>query len=159
MINKEPSTSKGHKRNSSKSKEKFMYKNYMSNRNPIAPRDSKSNYKKLANKRGSCQNTKESGHQSSISKLNLTLSDTIMHDREKWLKFINLSIQKHQKIPATTLDFYKIVKLIGKGAFGKVALGIHKLTGKQVAIKIIEKSYMKDEFSRRKVFQEVYILK
>ena len=51
------------------------------------------------------------------------------------------------------------MKLVGKGAFGKVTLGIHKLTGKQVAIKTIEKSYMKDDFQRRKVFQEVYLLK
>ncbi len=51
------------------------------------------------------------------------------------------------------------MKLIGKGAFGKVTLGIHKLTGKYVAIKTIEKSYMKDDFSKRKVFQEVYLLK
>jgi serine/threonine protein kinase len=40
-----------------------------------------------------------------------------------------------------------------------VTLGIHKLTGKQVAIKTIDKAYMKDDFSRRKVFQEIYILK
>ena len=38
-------------------------------------------------------------------------------------------------------------------------LGKHKLTGKKVAIKLIEQSYMKDEFSRKKVLQEVYILK
>jgi len=44
------------------------------------------------------------------------------------------------------------VKLIGKGAFGKVTLGVHKLTGRNVAIKTIEKSYMKDDFSKRKVF-------
>ena len=62
-------------------------------------------------------------------------------------------------MPQTTLDFYKFVKLIGKGAFGKVTLGVHKLTGKKVAIKTIDKEYMKDEFSRRKVFQEVYLLK
>lgn len=68
-------------------------------------------------------------------------------------------MKNNDKVPPTTLDYYKIVKLIGKGAFGKVTLGIHKLTGKQVAIKTIEKSYIKDEFSRRKVFQEVYILK
>ena len=49
--------------------------------------------------------------------------------------------------------------MIGKGAFGKVTLGIHKLTGKHVAIKAIDKSYMKDDFSKKKVFQEVYILK
>jgi serine/threonine protein kinase len=42
--------------------------------------------------------------------------------------------------------------LIGKGAFGKVTLGIHKLTGKKVAIKTIEKAYMKDDFQKRKVF-------
>ena len=51
------------------------------------------------------------------------------------------------------------MKLIGKGAFGKVTLAIHKLTGKNVAIKTIEKAAMKDDFSRRKVFQEIYILK
>ena len=75
------------------------------------------------------------------------------------IKFISLYIKKNNEIPPTTLDYYKFVKLIGKGAFGKVTLGIHKLTGKYVAIKTIEKSYMKDEFSRKKVFQEVYILK
>ncbi len=51
------------------------------------------------------------------------------------------------------------MRLIGKGAFGKVTLGIHKLTGKYVAIKTIDKKYMKDDFSRKKVLQEVYILK
>ena len=110
-------------------------------------------------KRTSCNNSKESEYQSSVSKLNITLNEPIMQDREKLIKYIKIYVQNNNKIPPTTLDFYKIVKLIGKGAFGKVTLGIHKLTGKHVAIKTIEKSYMKDEFSRRKVFQEVYILK
>lgn len=57
------------------------------------------------------------------------------------------------------MEFYKFIKLIGKGAFGKVTLGIHLLTGKYVAIKTIEKSFMNDEFSKKKVFQEVYLLK
>ena len=30
-------------------------------------------------------------------------------------------------------------------------LGIHKLTGKKVAIKAIDKHYMKDDFSKKKV--------
>jgi len=34
--------------------------------------------------------------------------------------------------------------LIGKGAFGKVSMGIHKLTGKQVAIKTIDKNHIKN---------------
>ena len=36
---------------------------------------------------------------------------------------------------------------------------MHKLTGKNVAIKTIEKKYMEDAFMRGKVFQEVYMLK
>lgn len=75
------------------------------------------------------------------------------------MEYLRSYIKKHNSLPPTTLDFYKFVKLIGKGAFGKVTLGIHKLSGKQVAIKTFEKSYMKDDFSRKKVFQEVYILK
>lgn len=89
----------------------------------------------------------------------MTLNDDILSEREKIIKFIKAYIKRHNEIPPTTLDYYKFVKLIGKGAFGKVTLGIHKLTGKYVAIKTIDKSYMKDEYSRRKVFQEVYILK
>ena len=53
-----------------------------------------------------------------------------MQDREKLIKYNKAFIKKNKKIPTTTLDFYKFVKLIGKGAFGKVTLGIHKLTGK-----------------------------
>ncbi len=80
-------------------------------------------------------------------------------ERENLIKFIKNYIRKHNELPPTTLDYYKYVKLVGKGAFGKVTLGVHKLTGKNVAIKTIEKSYMKDDFTRRKVFQEVYLLK
>ena len=61
-------------------------------------------------------------------------------------------VKKNNKIPHTTLEYYKFIKLVGQGAFGKVTLGIHKLTGKYVAIKTIAKSDMKNEFSRRKVF-------
>ena len=73
-------------------------------------------------------------------------------EREKIIKYIKAYIKKNNEIPQTTLDYYKFVKLIGKGAFGKVTLGIHKLTGKYVAIKTIDKSYMRDEYSKRKVF-------
>jgi serine/threonine protein kinase len=87
------------------------------------------------------------------------INTQIMQEREKLIKYNKAYIKKNKKIPTTTLDFYKFVKLIGKGAFGKVTLGIHKLTGKYVAIKAIDKNYMKDDFSKKKVFQEVFILK
>jgi serine/threonine protein kinase len=82
----------------------------------------------------------------------VTLNESIINERDKIIKFIKVYVKKHNEIPPTTLDYYKFVKLIGKGAFGKVTLGVHKLTGKYVAIKTIDKSYMKDEYSRRKVF-------
>ena len=67
------------------------------------------------------------------------------------IRNIKAFIKENKRLPPTSLEYYKFVKLVGKGAFGKVTLGIHKLTGKKVAIKTIEKSYMKDEFSRKKV--------
>lgn len=80
-------------------------------------------------------------------------------ERDKLIKFNKQYFRKYNKIPATSLEFYRYVKVIGKGAFGIATLGIHKLTGKHVAIKTIKKSYIKDEYSRRKVFQEIFILK
>ena len=57
------------------------------------------------------------------------------------------------------MKFYRIGKNLGKGAFGKVNLAIHKLTGKYVAIKCIRKKIMKDKHSSEKVNREISILK
>ena len=51
------------------------------------------------------------------------------------------------------------MKDLGKGAFGNVYLGIHKLTGRSVAIKTIDKEVLKDDYSRQKVLREIYISK
>lgn len=75
----------------------------------------------------------------------------LIDERDKLIKYIKLYTNKRQEAPTTTLDYYKFMKLIGKGAFGKVTLGIHKLTGKQVAIKTVDKSLMKDEYQKKKV--------
>ncbi|CAG9321959.1 unnamed protein product [Blepharisma stoltei] len=80
-------------------------------------------------------------------------------EKEKLVSYISSYFGKHLDDPPTTLDFYKIGKMIGKGAFGKVLLGVHKLTGMNVAIKTIEKAQLRNEHAKRKVFQEVYILK
>ena len=36
---------------------------------------------------------------------------------------IKKSFAKNEKPPQTTLDYYKLIKLLGKGSFGKVHLG------------------------------------
>jgi len=40
------------------------------------------------------------------------------------IKFINLKFKRDGKPPKTSLDFYDLKKLVGKGAFGKVHLGV-----------------------------------
>ena len=84
---------------------------------------------------------------------------TLLAKREKLIAMIKGSFKHTQKPPATSLDFYWLKGLIGKGAFGKVHLGIQVLTGKKVALKCIEKRRLKCQNSIKKVFQEVLILK
>lgn len=57
------------------------------------------------------------------------------------------------------MEFYKFVRLIGKGAFSKVHLAINILTGAYVAIKCIEKSMMSDKINKKKILNEIFILK
>jgi len=64
----------------------------------------------------------------------------------------------NRKPPTTDITFYRIGKSIGKGAFGKVHLGIHLLTGKYVAIKCINKEIMNNKETKEKIKREVHIL-
>ena len=56
-------------------------------------------------------------------------------------------------------DYYEMKQVIGKGKFGVVNLGIHKKTGKQVAIKIINKENLKTNEDKELVKIEIGILK
>jgi hypothetical protein len=79
-------------------------------------------------------------------------SDEIREERDKLIAYIkHFTYSIKPEIPITSVDYYKFVKLIGKGAFGKVTLGIHKLTGKVVAIKTVDKTLMKDDYQKKKV--------
>lgn len=53
--------------------------------------------------------------------------------------------------PNTTTEFYRIGKILGKGAFGKVNLAMHWLTEKLVAIKSINKTFLKEDSQKWKV--------
>jgi 5'-AMP-activated protein kinase catalytic alpha subunit len=75
------------------------------------------------------------------------------------IKLIKRSFEKHGQPPLTTSEFYRIGKMLGKGAFGKVNLAIHKFSEELVAIKSMNKELMTDEVSKKKVMQEVSILK
>jgi len=86
---------------------------------------------------------------------NYTQAQDSSSDREKLGRHLRrYYLQKHT-LPTTTSDYYRFEKLVGKGAFGTVSLATHKLTGLQVAIKSLDKAYIQDDRTRRKVFNEV----
>lgn len=80
-------------------------------------------------------------------------------DCEKVSKYIKEYFKARGEYPPTTTMFYRVGRLLGKGAFGKVSLGMHRLTGKLVAIKCINKQCLTDEASKQKVMKEFAILK
>lgn len=53
---------------------------------------------------------------------------------------------------------YRLLKTIGKGNFAKVKLAKHVLTGRQVAVKIIDKTQL-NPTSLQKLFREVSVMK
>lgn len=79
------------------------------------------------------------------------------------LKALKLTIKQQAKqnckMPESDLSYYEIVKRIGEGSFGKVYLGLQKLTNRLVAIKRLEKATVKDEMTRKKILSEVNIQK
>jgi serine/threonine protein kinase len=46
--------------------------------------------------------------------------------------------------PPTDINFYRVGKMLGRGAFGKVNLAMHKLVRKLVALKSLNKSILND---------------
>jgi serine/threonine protein kinase len=78
---------------------------------------------------------------------------------KKIVKVIQEAFVSNNEPPATNADFYRAGKVLGKGAFGKVCLALHKLSKKLVALKLLNKEFLKNETSKEKVMQEVRILK
>ena len=57
------------------------------------------------------------------------------------------------------MERYTRVKVIGKGAFGAVKVGVHKLSGAVVAIKNFKKSDIKSEVEQKGIEREIKIMK
>jgi len=60
---------------------------------------------------------------------------------------------------AATLFNYKVGRVLGRGAFGKVNLAFHKLTKKLCAVKSINKSFIKQVPARMKLENEILLLR
>ena len=64
-------------------------------------------------------------------------------DLNKLQKLIKFNFRKFQDPPATTSEFYRIGRVLGRGAFGKVNLAAHKISEQLVAIKSINKEFLR----------------
>ena len=80
-------------------------------------------------------------------------------DMEIISSYIKNYYEKYNKYPKTKMNFYKYGRLLGKGAFGKVNLALHVLTGRLVAIKSINKAKLMNERQKRKISIETTIMK
>lgn len=80
-------------------------------------------------------------------------------ESEKVSNYIKMYYKKYDSYPPTTLSFYKFGRLIGRGAFGKVNLGLHILTGRFVAIKSFNKTKLESVSAINKIYHEVNLMK
>ncbi len=78
---------------------------------------------------------------------------------EKLSSYLIKYYNKYHEYPKTKLSFYKFGRLIGRGAFGKVNLALHVLTGRLVAIKSFNKKNFKKKDSINKIYNEINIMK
>ena len=78
---------------------------------------------------------------------------------ERLSKYIKEYYLLNDNYPNSQVSFYKYGRLIGKGAFGKVNLGLHILTGRIVAIKSFNIKKLKNERAKAKIYHEINLIK
>jgi serine/threonine protein kinase len=66
-------------------------------------------------------------------------------DMKKLRYKIKLHFREFHTVLTSSLDFYRIGRVLGRGAFGKVNLACHKVCEHLVAIKSIEKKVLRNE--------------
>ena len=71
-------------------------------------------------------------------------------DIQKLRTKIYLHFQQFNTIMSSTKEFYRIGRVLGRGAFGKVNLACHKICEHLVAIKSIEKKVLRNEKEQKR---------
>ena len=74
-------------------------------------------------------------------------------------KYIKDYYKQNSKYPETDLSFYKYGRIIGRGAFGKVNIGLNILTGRIVAIKSFNKKNIISESAKKKILYETNLMR
>ena len=97
-------------------------------------------------------------NQSQISKSTIYDYNYYMNESNKLSQFIKNYYNENKKYPESKIEFYKFGRKIGQGAFGKVNLGLHILTGRVVAIKSFKKENCSEE-QLKKILNEKNLMK
>ena len=86
-------------------------------------------------------------------------SNYYSHECEVLSKYIKDYYKQNSCYPNTDLSFYKYGRIIGRGAFGKVNIGLNVLTGRIVAIKSFNKKNIINESSKKKILYETNLMR
>ena len=152
-----------------KQKQKNKKDSNISSNNNKTENNQKSNQEKKSKSKSSekkhKRNKKNINSNSLLNISNTSLLSTMkdstyyMKESEILSKFIKEYYNKNKEYPKTDLSFYKYGRMIGKGAFGKVNLGLNILTGRVVAIKSFNKDNIKNELSKKKILYETNLMR
>ena len=86
-------------------------------------------------------------------------SNYYSHECEILSKYIKDYYKQNLCYPNTDLSFYKYGRVIGRGAFGKVNIGLNILTGRIVAIKSFNKKNLINESAKNKILYETNLMR
>ena len=86
-------------------------------------------------------------------------SNYYSQESENLSKYIKDYFINHSCYPPTDISFYKFGRVIGRGAFGKVNIGLNILTGRIVAIKSFNKKNLSNEKAKKKILYETNIMR
>ena len=89
-------------------------------------------------------------------------SNEFMEESLKLSQYIKNYYLKYYCYPQTSLNFYRIGRIIGQGGFAKVNLGLNVLTGRVVAIKSFNKTKKKkygDNLNMNKILYEINLMR
>ena len=90
---------------------------------------------------------------------NIIKKNYFFKESEKLSEYIKNYFNLNNDYPSSDISFYKFGRVIGKGAFGKVNLGLHILTGRIVAIKSFNKTKFNNEKDKNKITNEINLMK
>ena len=124
---------------------------------------SKLNISKIAKKSSHNRNVEQNFIFNSNTNTSLlsTMKDSNYYSQESenLSKYIKEYYIANSCYPPTDISFYKFGRMIGRGAFGKVNIGLNILTGRIVAIKSFNKKNLSNEKAKKKILYETNLMR